>query len=63
MVSIRLFRKMELFISIFLGDSAFQFSKDVWNKLFQFSTLYNAEDRTLRLIGQFTRLGRENYSR
>jgi hypothetical protein len=43
---------------IFLGDSGFQFSKEAWNKLFTFSTFYNTENRTLRIVGKFTQLGK-----
>ncbi|CAF3778645.1 unnamed protein product [Rotaria magnacalcarata] len=39
------------------GDSGFQFSKETWNKLFTFSSLYNADARILRVFGQFTELG------
>ena len=45
-----------------LGDSSFQFSKEVWNKLFQFSTAYSLEDRTLRVMGHFTQSGIEELS-
>ncbi|CAF4266127.1 unnamed protein product [Rotaria socialis] len=39
------------------GDSGLQFSKETWNKLFTFSSLYNADARTLHVLGQFTELG------
>ncbi|CAF1107679.1 unnamed protein product [Adineta steineri] len=39
------------------GDSGFQFSKEVWNKLFQFSTVFSPDDRTLRVMGGFTEAG------
>jgi hypothetical protein len=44
-------------LRIFLGDSGFQFSKEVWNKLFTFSTVFTLDDRTLRVVGHFTPLG------
>jgi hypothetical protein len=46
----------------FLGDSSFQFSKERWNKLFQFSTVFTPDDRTLRVMGQFTQSGIEELS-
>ena len=45
-----------------LGDSGFQFSKDVWKKLFQFSAIFNPGDRTLRVMGHFTQLGEKELS-
>ena len=44
------------------GDSGFQFSKETWNKLFKFSTSFSAEDRTLRVLGQFTESGEKELS-
>ncbi|CAF0998042.1 unnamed protein product [Adineta ricciae] len=44
------------------GDSGFQFSKDVWKKLFQFSAIFNPSDRTLRVMGHFTQLGEKELS-
>ncbi|CAF1018957.1 unnamed protein product [Adineta ricciae] len=44
------------------GDSGFQFSKDVWKKLFQFSAIFNPGDRTLRVMGHFTQLGEKELS-
>ncbi|CAF0843406.1 unnamed protein product [Rotaria sp. Silwood1] len=39
------------------GDSGFKFSKETWNKLFKFSTVFNADSRTLHVIGGFTESG------
>ncbi|CAF2474691.1 unnamed protein product [Rotaria sp. Silwood2] len=44
------------------GDSGFQFSKEEWSKLFEFSSLYNQDDRSLRIYGQFTQLGEKQLS-
>ncbi len=46
----------------FLGDSSFKFSKETWNKLFQFSTVFSPDDRTLRVMGHFTDAGIEQLS-
>lgn len=45
-----------------LGDSGFQFSKEAWNKLFNFSASFSPEDRTLRVLGQFTESGEKELS-
>mgnify|MGYP006892779826 CR=1 FL=1 len=54
--------KERIFLFFYLGDSSFKFSKDTWNKLFEFSTNFSSEDRTLRLFGQFTQAGIEELS-
>lgn len=46
----------------FLGDSGLKFSKETWNKLFHFSTSFDNETRTLRVLGQFTELGEKELS-
>ena len=45
-----------------LGDSSFQYSKEIWNKLFKFSSTFNSDDRTLRVYGHFTELGEKELS-
>lgn len=47
----------------FLGDSSFRFSKETWRKLFQFTTIYSPDDRTLRVMGDFTQAGTEQLSK
>ncbi|CAF3452133.1 unnamed protein product [Rotaria sp. Silwood1] len=44
------------------GDSGFQFSKEEWNTLFKFSSVYNPDNRHLRIDGQFTQLGAKKLS-
>ncbi|CAF3460938.1 unnamed protein product [Rotaria sp. Silwood1] len=49
-------------MKILIGDSGFQFSKEEWNTLFKFSSVYNPDNRHLRIDGQFTQLGAKKLS-
>ncbi|CAF0736583.1 unnamed protein product [Rotaria sordida] len=44
------------------GDSGFKFSKETWNKLFKFSTVFSSDNRTLRVTGDFTESGEKELS-